>query len=188
MKIGIDIDGVLTDYSKFCLDYGTLYYNVINPNEYDFSLIFGITKEEENIFWDKHRKDYFINTHARNFASEVIKKLISEGNEIYLITSRNFLISKVDDGSGKVEYTKSWLEKNDIPYNKLIFTPHDKVPTIINEKVEIMIEDSPNNIRSISEYIPVIKMDTRYNTDAKGNNIHTSYSWNDIYKMIHMKK
>ena len=46
MKIGIDIDGVLTDYSKFCLDYGTLYYNVINPNEYDFSLIFGITKEE----------------------------------------------------------------------------------------------------------------------------------------------
>lgn len=44
MKIGIDIDGVLTDYSKFCLDYGTLYYNVINPNEYDFSLIFGITK------------------------------------------------------------------------------------------------------------------------------------------------
>lgn len=75
MKIGIDIDGVLTDYSKFCLDYGTLYYNVINPNEYDFSLIFGITKEEENIFWDKHRKDYFINTHARNFASEVIKKI-----------------------------------------------------------------------------------------------------------------
>ena len=95
MKIGIDIDGVLTDYSKFCLDYGTLYYNVINPNEYDFSLIFGITKEEENIFWDKHRKDYFINTHARNFASEVIKKLISEGNEIYLITSIEAYYRKV---------------------------------------------------------------------------------------------
>ena len=46
--IFLDIDGVLTDYSKFCLDYGTLYYNVINPNEYDFSLIFGITKEEND--------------------------------------------------------------------------------------------------------------------------------------------
>ncbi len=185
MKIGIDIDGVLTDYSKFCLDYGTLYYNVKNPNEYDFTDIFGITKEEENTFWDKHRKDYFLNTHTRNFASEIIKKLISEGNEIYLITSRNFLISKVDDGSGKVEYTKSWLEKNSIPYDKLIFTPHDKVPTIINEKIDIMVEDSPNNIKCISKVIPVIKMDTRYNTDVTGKNIHTSYSWNDVYKIIH---
>ena len=111
-----------------------------------------------------------------------IKKLKDEGNNIYLITSRNFLVSKTDTGNGKIDITKKWLENNDICYDKLVFSPHDKIPDIKKLNVDIMIEDSPINIESISKIIPVIAFDTRYNKDTKSK--YRCYSWYDIYKTL----
>lgn len=187
MNIGIDIDGVLTDLSSFYLDYGSMYYYnkgtyIKNPNEYHFKDIFKVNQKEDDDFWTRFINEYCLNTPPRRFASEIIKKLKNEGNNIYLITSRDFLVSKTDKGNGKIDITKKWLENNDISYDKLVFSPHDKIPDIKKLNVDIMIEDSPINIESISKIIPVIAFDTRYNKDTKSK--YRCYSWYDIYKTL----
>ena len=70
----------------------------------------------------------------------------------------------------------------DFCYDKLVFSPHDKIPDIKKLNVDIMIEDSPINIESISKIIPVIAFDTRYNKDTKSK--YRCYSWYDIYKTL----
>ena len=47
-----------------------------------------------------------------------------------------------------------------------------------------MIEDSPDNIKNISNKIKVIKFDCQYNKHVNGENIITAYSWYHIYQII----
>lgn len=49
MKIGIDIDGVLTDFEKWQLDVGSKFFlkhnkNTVVPNGYDSDVVFYATK------------------------------------------------------------------------------------------------------------------------------------------------
>ena len=89
MKIGIDIDGVLTDIEQWQLDYGSKFVfeqyhkGIINSEGYDIEEIFNVDE-----FWEKYLYEYAKNEPARKFASEVINKLKDEGKEIYIITAR----------------------------------------------------------------------------------------------------
>ena len=47
-----------------------------------------------------------------------------------------------------------------------------------------MIEDSPNNVKEISDIVPVICYNAEYNKDCIGDKIYRCYSWYDIYKQI----
>ncbi len=47
-----------------------------------------------------------------------------------------------------------------------------------------MIDDSPKHINTLSEFIPVICYDARYNKMCDGKNILRCYSWYDIYDKI----
>ena len=54
MRIGIDIDGVLTDFEKWQLDYGSKYFlkynkNIVNPDGYDSDTVFNVTNEMVNM-------------------------------------------------------------------------------------------------------------------------------------------
>jgi len=54
----------------------------------------------------------------------------------------------------------------------------------IENKIDVMIEDSPSNIEELSNEIKVIKFDCQYNKDVKNENVITAYSWYHIYKII----
>ena len=71
-----------------------------------------------------------------------------------------------------------------IPYDKIIFSKSDKLEDCINEKVVIMLEDSPKNSENISKRIPVILMDTPYNRNASGDNIFRVASWEEAYALL----
>ena len=118
----------------------------------------------------------------RRFASEIINKLKDEGNEIYIITARHGeeRISTEEIQS----ITKNWLEENGVIYDKLIFSPEDKLETCLNNKIDIMVEDKPANINKISTKIPVVCFHSGYNEDCHGDNIYTAYSWYDVYHKI----
>ena len=50
MKIGFDVDGVLTDLENYQLEYGKKYFGedkLVNENGYTIQEIFGCSKEEE---------------------------------------------------------------------------------------------------------------------------------------------
>ncbi len=194
MKIGIDIDGVLTDLEQFqyneCAKYVKLNYNknIVNPYGYDSKDIFDITKEEDDNMWKYFYKLYNLDYKARKYASEVIKKMKEEGAIIYIITSRDNTTREDKEGFLARKNVVKWLSKNKIPYDKIIYTndysSQNKLNACINNNIDIMIEDKKENIESISEKIKVICFNANYNLDCKGKNIIRCYSWYDIYFKI----
>ena len=193
MRIGIDIDGVLTDIEQFVIDYISKYcvenkikYN-IGDYDYNYSKTFNITDEQEENFWNEYLEYYAVNEKARPFAAEVIKKLREDGHEIYIITAR-WLTNRDDDiGNRMKEIVKNWLYENEILYDKLIFSKalkERKSQEITEHKIDLMIEDSPNNINELANIIPVICYNAEYNKNCIDNKIIRCYSWYDIYSKI----
>lgn len=96
MRIGIDIDGVLTNVEQFTIDYLTKFcvenkieYHIdFEKSDYDAFKTLNITEEQEDNFWKEYIAFYATKEPARPFSSEVIKKLKQEGHEIYIITAR----------------------------------------------------------------------------------------------------
>ena len=193
MRIGIDIDGVLTDIEQFVIDYISKYcvenkikYN-IGDYDYNYSKTFNITDEQEENFWNEYLEYYAVNEKARPFAAEVINKLRKDGHEIYIITAR-WLTNRDDDIGNKMKgIVKNWLHENKILYDKLIFSKASKErksQEIIEHKIDLMIEDSPNNINELANIIPVICYNAEYNKNCIDNKIIRCYSWYDIYSKI----
>jgi len=193
MRIGIDIDGVLTDIEQWQLDYGSKFYfkkynkQILDNEGYETTDIFKVDSKLDDEFWNKYFKEYSINVDVRSFASEVIKKLKDDGNEIYIITARGSFLSDYANGIF-LEESKNivleWLRKNEIEYDKIIFAPEDKLNICLENNIDIMIEDKPANINKISTEIPVICFHAGYNKSCNGNNIIRCYSWYDIYAKL----
>lgn len=192
MRIGIDIDGVLSNIEKFQLEYGSKYfyekYNVqiFDAKAYYSKDVFGVSQDNDVDFWKTYFRKYMSENNPRTFVSEIIDKLKDEGNEIYIITARlddcdNFDIS-VDEMQN---ITKEWFKKNNIYYDKIIWSNGSKVPYCIDNNIDIMIEDNGINIKEISSVIPVLCFDNKYNEEICGPNITRVYSWYDIYAKLH---
>lgn len=191
MRIGIDIDGVLTDLEQFQFDYGSKYSyenykeELINANGYEIKDIFNISDEAYDVFWDRYFLDYVVNETPRKFADEITNKLHEEGHEIYIITARYFTDADKARAESTIEDVISeWLHKNNIYFDRIIFSPEDKVEICRKNEIELMIEDAPYNVDSLSKHIPVICFNAEYNKECKGNNIIRCYSWYDIYTKI----
>lgn len=193
MKIGIDIDGVLTNIEQYVIDYFTKYCvenNIeykIGQSNYEFYKSFNTSKEIENKFWKDYIQDYARKEKARPFASEIIKKLKEDGHEIYIITAR-WLTNRDDEaGENMRQIVKNWLAKNEIIYDKVVFSKaakEKKSQEIIENKIDLMIEDNPNNINELSKLVPIICYNTEYNKECNGDKIIRCYSWYDIYNKI----
>lgn len=193
MRIGIDIDGVLTDIEQWQLDYGSKFYfekygkEIQNNEGYETTDIFKVDSKLDDEFWTEYFKDYSTNVDVRKLASEVIKKLKQDGNEVYIITARgNFLshsasVMSIEENRNIV---LDWLKRNEIEYDDIIFSPEDKLSICIENNIDLMIEDKVDNINKISTRIPVICFHAGYNKNCKGNNIFRCYSWYDIYSKI----
>lgn len=193
MRIGIDIDGVLTDIEQWQLDYGSKYFyekfgkDIVNYKAYETTDIFDIDSRLDDEFWKEYFEDYSINVEPRKFASEVIKKLKDDGNEIYIITARGSFLSHSTDVMSiekNQQIVLQWFQKNNIYYDKIIFSPEDKVNICLENKIDLMIEDKVENINNISKEIPVICFHANYNEECNSINIIRCYSWYDIYSKI----
>lgn len=189
MRIGIDIDGVLTNddeyiiscTSKYC--YENKINSFINPYAYEYDKL---NWKQETI--DDYRKKYFDeyvdNAPVRKFANEIIKKLKKDGHEIFIITGRYKSYEDSPDGENMRLRVKKWLDKNEIIYDKIIFAKVPKIKEIKENKIDLMIEDSPTTIPLISDMVKVLCYDTRYNQNLKCNNTIRVFSWYDIYMKI----
>lgn len=189
MRIGIDIDGVLTDEHRFIIDNGTKFFNEMNipyvfhNDIYDSKEVFEVTEEQYNLFWDKYLLDYSINFEIRPYASEIIKKLNDENNKIFIITARSFTTYENENKEKMQKIVKDWLSKNNVVYNQIIFS-EEKAKVCKKLGIDIMIEDKPENVIAVSKEIPVLCYDHPYNSSLKNENIFRCYSWYDIYSKI----
>lgn len=193
MKIGIDIDGVLTDIEQWQLDYASKFYcekyqkEIVNFKGYETNQIFNVESKIDDEFWKEYFKEYSISVEARKFANEVIDKLKQEGHQIYIITARGSFLSHSTTVMSIDENRKivlDWLKNNKINYDRIIFSPEDKVNICKDNNIDLMIEDKPDNINKISEIIPVICFHASYNEKCNKINVIRCYSWYDIYNKI----
>lgn len=190
MRIGIDIDGVLTNIETFILDYGTKFCIENNLNldieigHYDENKVFHWTEEQTLKFWNEYLVYYATKYQPRDFAAEIIYKLKKAGHEIYIVTARNEY-GLTEEYHGKMkEMVDKWLNDNAIYYDKIIYTEGSKLPYCIGNYIEIMIEDNPKQIEDISKKIPVFCFNNEYNKEVKGKNITRVYSWYEIYDKV----
>ncbi len=189
MRIGIDIDGVLTDIEQWQLDVGGKFFSkfnkgVANKDGYEITEIFNVSDELDNQFWNEYLYEYVTKEPSRKYASEVIKKLKEDGNEIYIVTARYLTDRNTEDGEKMRKIVVNWLAEQKIYYDEIIFSPEDKKENCKKYNIDIMIEDKVDNINKISSIIPVICFHAGYNKECKGKNIYRVYNWYDIYNLI----
>lgn len=189
MRIGIDVDGVLTDLEGYLFDNAIQYFNqhnikLKNPKGYDIQEMFGVDEEFNVSFWNFHVAPYFAKP-AREYAAEVISKLQSEGNEIYIITARGSGKDQDTLGIDETKFvTEAWLNRNGIYPEKILFTDHGKLSVCLENNIDLMIDDMPKNLLDVSSKIKCFAYHAGYNEQVEGDNIIRCYSWYDIYYKI----
>jgi len=187
MRIGIDIDNVISNFNEELLNEYLNYdkqlrnTGIVNKNaEYIRRGMFDWTQTEEQEYYKNNIERIANNLKVKDGVKEYIDKLREDGHYICIITGR-------DNGEYKEPYnmTKEWLDKNEIYYDELILTDaykHDKYVVCLENNIDIMIDDSVNICNKCLENgITTLLMDTPYNKYADITRVN---NWQEIYEFI----
>lgn len=194
MIIGIDIDDTISDTYEVMFNYGQEYTaNILNRepiikeltncnSHFYTKSIYNWTDEEEKRFFELYYEKIIKNVNPKTLALEYLQKLKDEENKIVLITAR-WQPEKFDLDVEKE--TKNWIEKNNIPYDKLIINAINKEDIAKRENIDVFIDDSFKNCEAVSNIgIKTYIMDTRANKGLKRDDIERVYSWPHVYMKL----
>lgn len=133
MRIGIDLDDTIFDttkqYKKTQQSY--LCENNITENELWES------KRHRYLFITSYFEDIFLNLKVKKNVRSTLKLIKKLNNEIYIITARSKKYR-----NNIYEITKENLIKNNILFDKLILTEKEKLKACMDNKIDIMIDNS----------------------------------------------
>ena len=191
MKIGIDIDNVISTFNEELLKeflkhnkelgYGK---EINNDATYITRGMFNWKEGEVQAYYKNNIERIISKLNVKRDAKKYIDKLKNDGHYIYIITGR-------DNGEYSDPYnnTKKWLDDKSIKYDKLILTnaykndKHGKSEKCIENNIDIMIDDSVNICKDCINYgITTLLMDTPYN--RQNNDITRVHNWKEIYDYI----
>lgn len=198
MRVGIDIDGVLLNSQAMWLEAGKKFakennVNIyLDENKFMPAKIFGWTKEADLQFWKEYYEDYYVYGIPTKEAVKALRRLKDDGYELYFITARGaYPIDQETVGAEKLkDITMEWFDKNEIPYDKVIFTDSpSKSKLLLENNIEVMIDDNTVNIKEMSQVMPVINFARIYNEDVKNiensnYKIFRTDDWNLIVTII----
>lgn len=192
MRIAFDCDGVLTNLEKYQLEYGKKHFkdcNDINVKGYDIVDIFHCSKEEREKFWTKYIWKYCLEEKPRENIAATIRKLKSEGNEIYIITGRAHTTEQNTTGALFRKMLIYWLKKENIPYDKIVFCSEedsatDKYDACLENKIDVIIDDKRENIEALRKITNVICFDASYNIDCSFEDVPRVKNSDQIYNCI----
>lgn len=187
MRIGIDIDNVLSNFNEVLLkdyinhDKELRNNGIINNNVY-IRKMFDWSEDEEKEYYKENIERLANFFEPITDCSKYIKKLKDNENYICIISGR-------DNGEYSDPYnmTKEWLKKYDIEYDKLILTNaynhQEKADICMKENIDIMIDDSINVCIKCSENnIKSLLFNTEYNkNETRFTRIN---NWKEIFDYI----
>lgn len=194
MNIGLDIDGIFTDLEKFQIEYGTTFFkkkynmDIVNPYGVSIREIFACTKEQEEEFWAK-QAFYFIRPILRIGCIETLNKIKDDAPNVkfFIITARGKTMDKSLIGFIMRCLVKHLLK--DVPYENITFcpiddtTPEAKKEACIKYNIDIMVEDTPENILAIREVSKVVCFDAVYNQNLPDDVMRINY-YDELYHII----
>lgn len=191
MRIGIDIDDTLTDVKDELIKAGENYARSLgkdikvdknfedkNNNGNKWQEMFQFNYDELKYFLKDIQESITNKAKPRENVVEVINKLKNDGNEIIIITARD---SEFHDDPYK--YSKDWLDKNNIYYDKLVVNARNKDDACIKEKIDLFIDDSESNCLKVKKAgIKTIRVCNEI--ENSNSNLICFNNWNDIYSYI----
>lgn len=187
MRIGLDIDNVVSDFDKK-IEYECALEDkrkrnrgMINmeadwiPRFYDWSY------DEVESFFEENMEEFAKTLEVREGALEYMTKLMDDGHELYLISHRVY-----PHYTQPREVTEKWLCEKKIPYTKLVLTESvNKTKECKDNNVDIMFDDSVINCRLLKEDgINSCVMGTKYTHQVNTDGLEIVYNWKELYEFI----
>lgn len=173
MIIGLDIDDVISNTHEVLIKYAQIYsekYLNKNIEKYDsnnFIEVLGCSTEEEQKYYRTYYTKALKEIIPKFYVKEILTKMKEDGYKIILITVR----SDKECNGNAYEITKDWLNKYEIPYDKLIIESFNKKEICAKYKVNVFIDDSIKNCELVAELdIPVFLMNAPFNILYKDTN------------------
>ncbi|ADU29899.1 hypothetical protein [Evansella cellulosilytica] len=180
LRIGIDIDGTVTDPGTF-IPYLNKHFNksltLKDITQYELSGFLGITKEAF-LEWMKIHEPFIYKEAVLASHVEDTLKNWNISNELYYISARP---------PAYYNLTKTWFDQYDLPYDHIeLLGKHDKLDTIKKHNIDIFFEDKHDNACLIAEHcdIPVILIDTPYNQENIPKQVYRAQNWSVVPKLM----
>lgn len=193
MKIGIVVDGVLIDKASFMYKNGINFFrndnHFRNEHAYSFREMFNCSSTEEEKFYKKNKRQYYMYASCEKGASDFTKKLIENGNQIYLMVNRRNIKDNSVTGDINRLLLSLWLKNNGILYNDIIYFDSDfysdeNCEIIKDLKLDYIIEDKIRDSINLSKFCKVIMFDRPYNLGfSKVRRVNSFSEILDILKM-----
>lgn len=147
MRIGIDIDDVITEtYQsiKNCIDE---YDKNGELSNYMEDIMRGDNSNPTvKRFFDENCTLFFNNAKMKEHANEVIQRLLENGHEVYIISSRGEIRFK-----GSEDLTLNYFRANNIPYTKILWNSFDKATICRDNNIDIMVDDSAKHCIAVQK-------------------------------------
>lgn len=177
MKLGFDIDGVISDFVESFREVVKSHYgHSLNEADiycHDLNLVLGITKQERN---ELIRETLLRDIALMPKAQGTLMKLKSEGHQIFILTARF---------KDLISVTKNWLEKKEIPYSQLIPLSEGK-KHLAEDELDVIVEDNLEDALEWSQKVEnILVYDHPWNqTQNVRGLVKRVHSWDDIYEEI----
>lgn len=174
MRIGIDIDGTINNFSDVAAKYIEKEYGLVwDKSEYE--IYKGLTKDQIHAFSKKYEGVLTDEIKPLDSSREVINELMLNRNQIFFITARGYDVA---------ENTLYWLRQYGFNYTDILFACGDKVDACRFKRVDYMIDDAPHNLMALNKAnVPYIVFDHEYNKDIYGEEFRAK-TWDDMYNFF----
>ena len=185
MNIGIDLDGVLFDTERIFRSLTTF----INYNEFKNELVaneelrgyrrFNWTKEQDKNFVNRFLIKIQKIAPCLPYAKEVIKEFKKSGHKLYIITNRGKAHPK------EITTTERRFRKENLKFEKVIYSAIDKVSACKENNIDIMIDDYYDNVELLSKNgIKCFYFRELVTKKCENDNVTEVQNWADIYYEI----
>ena len=178
MRIGIDIDDTITNtqakIDELALKDG---FKIYDRTKHWFYDRYNQSMDVDEAFLRKHVIEMMKEATIKDGVSEYISKLKEDGHQIYIVTARStYYDSTIPD------ITIEYLEKNNVKYDKIILACRDKAMVCLDNRIDILVDDSIENITNVEEVgIKTITLDNEYNKEIKTTR---AKNWKEVYEII----
>jgi uncharacterized HAD superfamily protein len=171
MNLGIDIDGVMTNFEAFGTEYAARwqYFHkmpIIYKPFYKLYYAFGFSRhpdtasmstDEKNIFEQFYKEilyEYTQNCPVRSTWPEVLQSLKENGHQIFIVTKRYTAYSWLSNTEEKKQAVKDFLQKSNIIYDAIFFPDENsnKLEECVKHNLDILLDDDPSVLDEISSY------------------------------------
>jgi uncharacterized HAD superfamily protein len=179
MVIGLDIDDTITNSSELVMEYAKKYFNSTNE-DYTNSILHAETIDGELLdFYYKYLLELMKNYTLKENVKDVIDRLKLKGHKIIVITARAYTVQ-----AGLIEITIDYFEKHNIVVDKMIFKSIDKLNACLENKVDIMVDDSISVLNTLKNTNIKTLLFSSVNNKNQETDLIRINSWLELEKYI----